>query len=412
MQLTVCGIGGAGCRIADRLVAAEATGPSSFLVDSVALDTDRETLAALTEIPDERQELYGAFAADGTGVDGDRERGEQCVADEKTALARVISESVRSQTDGILFCVGLGGASGSTAIPPLATELRRIHDCPIYAVGVLPADADSASKSERAGTSAATDMSAGSAATGTSTATDTSTETVDSAGHDDNTVPPTARWEANAGLAIDDLIAVTDSLFVFDNGLWLQSDETVTEPSVRRRLNSLLATRLAALFAAGEADHSQQVAESVVDASEIINTLDAGGIASIGYAVQSIERPTESRFGLGLFTQETNIDEITAIKAVETTVRRAVRGKLTVDIERNTVQRGLLIVGGPPEWLNRQAVADARAWLTEETESVEIRGGDMPDPDGDEITVVVLLAGVGDCRRVSALRNAADRANL
>ena len=401
MQLTVCGIGGAGCRIADRLTAAEASGGRSFLVDSVALDTDRETLSGLTEIPPEARQLYGALEADGTGVDGDRERGARCVDDEENELARLVSEAVSSQTDGILFCVGLGGASGATAIPPLATELRRIYDCPIYAIGVLPADGDAAG-------STATGKSAGSAARSGSAATDESTATAGSAGSDDTDIPATALWEANAGIAIDELISVTDSLLVFDNGLWLQSDETVTEPSVRRRLNELLATRLAALFAAGESDHAGQVAESVVDASELINTLEAGGIVSLGYAVQAIERPTESRFGLGLFMQETDIDDITAIKAVETTVRRAVRGKLTAAVDHDSVGRGLLVVGGPPDWLNRRAIADARSWLAQETGSVEIRGGDMPEAEGDEIVVIALLADVGSCPRVTALRAAAD----
>ena len=399
MQLTVCGIGGAGCRIADRLTAAEASGGRSFLVDSVALDTDRETLSGLTEIPPDARQLYGALEADGTGVAGDRERGARSVDDEENELSRLVSEAVSSQTDGILFCVGLGGASGSTAIAPLATELRRIYDCPIYAVGVLPADTDSATGSER------TARSAGST---TTTASAGSTTTTDSAGGDDTDTPATARWEANAGVAIDELISVTDSLLVFDNGLWLQSDETVTEPAVRRRLNDLLATRLAALFAAGESDSSQQVAESVVDASELINTLEAGGIVSLGYAVQAIERPTESRFGLGLFMRETEIDDITAIKAIETTVRRAVRGKLTAAIEHESVGRGLLVVGGPPDWLNRRAIADARSWLARETGSIEIRGGDMPDAERDEIVVIALLADVGVCPRVTTLRAAAD----
>ena len=390
MQLTVCGIGGAGCRIADRLTAAEAPGGRSFLVDSVALDTDQETLSGLTEIPPDARQLYGALEADGTGVAGDRERGARCVDDEENELSRLVSEAVSSQTDGILFCVGLGGASGSTAIAPLATELRRIYDCPIYAVGVLPADAGSATGSERTARSAE------------------STTTIDSAGGDVTDTPATARWEANAGLAIDELISVTDSLLVFDNGLWLQTDETVTEPAVRRRLNDLLTTRLAALFAAGESDNSQQVAESVVDASELINTLEAGGIVSLGYAVQAIERPTESRFGLGLFMRETEIDDITAIKAIETTVRRAVRGKLTAAIEHKSVGRGLLVVGGPPDWLNRRAIADARSWLAQETGSIEIRGGDMPDAERDEIVVIALLADVGVCPRVTTLRAAAD----
>ncbi|MFO7833717.1 MAG: cell division protein, partial [Halohasta sp.] len=84
-------------------------------------------------------------------------------------------------------------------------------------------------------------------------------------------------------------------------------------------------------------------------------------------------------------------------------------GKLTVDVDRGSVSRGLLVTGGPPEWLNRRAIADARSWLAQETGSVEIRGGDLPTPEVDEIVAIVLLAGVGDCQRVVELRAAADR---
>jgi cell division GTPase FtsZ len=112
---------------------------------------------------------------------------------------------------------------------------------------------------------------------------------------------------------------------------------------------------------------------------------------------------------LGLFTKAVDLDETTAIKAIETTVRRAVNGKLTVDVDRGAVQRGLLVTGGPPEWLNRRAIADARSWLAQETGSVEIRGGDIPTPDTDTIVALVVLAGVGDCQRLAELRAAAER---
>jgi len=38
---------------------------------------------------------------------------------------------------------------------------------------------------------------------------------------------------------------------------------------------------------------------------------------------------------------------------------------------------------------------------------VEIRGGDLPDPGGDEISVLVLLTGISDCPRMAELRSVA-----
>ena len=367
MQLTVCGVGGAGCRITDQLVAADASRSRSFVVDSVALDTDQRALSSLDAVPDDRRHLYGVIEAEGAGVEGDRSVGAAAADSEATELANAVDDAVSSQADAILCCVGLAGGSGATALPRLADELRRVYDIPVYGLGILPAVA---------------------------------------ATTDDGPTPTAAR---NTGRALADLTATTDALLLFDNELWLGSGDSETDPEVQADLNETLTTRVAALFAAGEGDHDRQIAERVVDASEVQNTFGAGGIATIGYASQTIERPTSSRFGLGLFEQDEEIDDTTAIKAIETTSRRAVRGKLTVEIDRESVARGLLIVGGPPEWLNRRAVSDARSWLAQETGSVEIRGGDMPDPEGDSITMIALLTGIESCPRAMAFHSAADR---
>ncbi len=360
MQLIVCGLGGAGSRIADALVAADSDGERSCLVDSIALDTDQRSLAALTELSEAHRHLYGTTTASGRGFGGNRTRAAETADEELTELYRAVDEVVTSQADAFVLCAGLAGATGSTLVPKLAEKLRAVYGLPIYGLGVLPAaDGDNRQRA------------------------------------------------VNAGIAIDELTESTDALLVFDNALWTKQSEDESDPAIRTRLNETLASRVTTLFEAGETDQQGRVAESVVDASELINTFETGGIATLGYASQAVERPSESRFGLGLFTQETELEETTIIKAIETTVRRAVRGKLTVDVDRSSVERGLLVMGGPPEWLNRRAIADARSWLAQETGSIEIRGGDMPTPDVDEIVAIVLLTGVGNCERVEALRAAA-----
>jgi len=360
MQLIVCGLGGAGSRIADALVAADSDGERSCLVDSVALDTDQRSLAALTELPEAHRHLYGTTTASGRGFGGNRARAAETADQELTELYRAVDEVVTSQADAFVLCAGLAGATGSTLLPKLAAKLRDVHGIPIYGLGVLPA-AEGENR-QRA---------------------------------------------INAGHAIDELVESTDTLLAFDNALWTKQSEDESDPAIRTRLNETLASRVTTLFEAGETDQQGRVAESVVDASELINTFETGGIATLGYAAQAVERPTESRFGLGLFTKEVELDETTTIKAIETTVRRAVRGKLTVDVDRSSVERGLLVMGGPPEWLNRRAISDARSWLAQETGSIEIRGGDMPTPDVDEIVAIVLFTGVGNCQRIEELRAAA-----
>jgi cell division GTPase FtsZ len=369
MQLIVCGLGGAGSRLAEALVVADSRGQRSSVADSVALDTDERSLSDLERIPNEHRHLYGVLESSGRGFDGHRDRGREVANEELTELFRAVDDLETSRGDAFLLCTGLAGATGATLLPHLAAKLRTVFEIPIYGLGVLPDTDVNENEGDETGTQ------------------------VDRA--------------VNAGLAIDSVTEATDSLLLFDNALWTKTTETDSEPEVRAGLNETVATRVTALFKAGETDRSGRVAESVVDASEVINTLSGGGIASLGYASQEIDRPTKSRFGLGLFMQDKKLDETTAIKAIETTVRRAVNGKLTVDVDRGLVQRGLLVTAGPPEWLNRQAIADARSWLAQETSSVEIRGGDIPTPDTDTIVALVVLAGVGNCQRIAELRTAA-----
>ena len=94
MQLTVCGVGGAGCRIADRLAVADASRSRSFVVDSVALDTDQRDLSSLESIPDDRRHLYGVIEAEGAGVEGDRSVGAAAADSEATELANAVDDTV------------------------------------------------------------------------------------------------------------------------------------------------------------------------------------------------------------------------------------------------------------------------------------------------------------------------------
>ncbi|WP_225307902.1 hypothetical protein [Haloarcula sp. CBA1129] len=177
-------------------------------------------------------------------------------------------------------------------------------------------------------------------------------------------------------------------------------------------LNETVVTRLGALFAAGEATAADAVGQSVVDASEIINTFSDSGFTTLGYASQELQAndgrdngtvidQLRNRF---LGGESEDVDEIEAYNAVETTLRRAVRGKLTAECELDSADRALAVFAGPPAWLIRDAVTDGRRWLTEELQSPEVRSGDMPTPDRDTLSVLVVLSGVTELPRLTELK--------
>jgi cell division GTPase FtsZ len=92
------------------------------------------------------------------------------------------------------------------------------------------------------------------------------------------------------------------------------------------------------------------------------------------------------------------------VSAIETTIRKATRGKSTVEVPEGRADRTLLVVGGPPPWLNRQAIAYGRGWLAEETGSDAILSGDAPDPDAEAVFAVVFRSGIDAPTRIREIR--------
>lgn len=98
------------------------------------------------------------------------------------------------------------------------------------------------------------------------------------------------------------------------------------------------------------------------------------------------------------------MDTSAAVSAIETTIRKAARGKNTVEVPDGRADRTLLVVGGPPAWLNREAIADGRRWLADETGSGAILTGDAPVPGGDEVFALVVRSGIDESTRIREIR--------
>lgn len=362
MRVATIGIGGAGGRIVDALWEENTTHESPYLAAARAFDTDTEALTALQALPQDARHTFGELETNGNGTDGDRTLGTAAIEADRIEMRRAVDTAITSDVDAIILVAGLGGGTGSGATPHLAQALRKVYDKPIYTVSVLPAD------------------------------------------HED--VSPT-----NVVRGLQTLEDVVDAQLVFDNDAWLKASHAIDDAA--QELNQNLADRLGALLAAGEAATAESVGQRVVDASEIIATLDGGGLATIGYAQQEVREQQETEDSLfgrlrKQFSNTTDdpVDDVTAIKAIETTLRRAARGKLTFDCNLDSAERGLLVVSGPPDWLHRQAIADGRAWLADEMDTTQLRSGDAPAPNGTHLTVLVVLADISDASRIERFEQA------
>jgi cell division GTPase FtsZ len=364
MRLALVGVGQAGGKVVDALVAYDRRTDSGVVADALAVNTAKADLLGLRHVPKRRQVLIGVTRVKGHGVGADNELGAAIAAEDVGEVLTAIDEVPVHQVDAFLLVAGLGGGTGSGAAPVIARELRRLYDEPVYALGILPA--------------------------------------ADEGGI----------YTLNAARSFRTLVDEVDSLLVFDNDAWRRADESVAAGFAT--INEEIARRLGVLFSAGEARTADGVAESVVDASEIINTLAGGGVATIGYAAVPVDPPQKTLFGR---RRPPTIDEGESVTRITSLVRRAALGRLTLPCELGGVDRALVVVSGPPEYLSRKGIERGRKWLEETTGTMEVRGGDYPIPDTGYVGAVVLLSGVYDVPRIGELqrvavdaqRNVADR---
>lgn len=360
MRIAAIGVGGAGGRIVDALVRDDASRAATYLTGVCVLDTDNSDTAALTSVPEDARQLFGQVETGGAGTGGNQAEAATIADEEHLELRRAADDAITSDAAAILLVTSLGGGTGGGATPRLASALQEVYDQPIYTVTVLPA------------------------------------------AHED--LP-----EENSARALQSLARIVDAQIVFDNDAWFSTGDTIEETAAEA--NQTLAHRLGALFSAGETTTPDAVGQRVVDASEIIATLNEGGLATLGYARHTIQDDHDAADMSvldrvrGIFgSPDTEVDEIEAINVIETTLRRAARQNLTFDCQLDAATSGLLVVAGPPAWLHQSAVSDAQHWLSEQMGSVQMRTGDNPRPDSDELAVLVLLSGIQNTPRITDLQ--------
>ncbi|AUV81015.1 cell division protein [Salinigranum rubrum] len=328
MQSALIGVGQAGGKLVSALQAFDADENHGSVRHAVAINT---ASADLRPLPNTVQTLLvGQSRVSGHGVGGDNELGAQVMREDREEVLDTVT--IDSATEAVFVVAGLGGGTGSGGAPVLVQELKRVYDVPVYAIGVLP-------------------------------------------GRDEG-----AMYQVNAGRSLKTLAREADSVLLVDNDSFRRAGDSLG--SGYERINEAIARRLGLLLAAGEVDTGSDVAESVVDASELINTLRNGTLATIGYADASVAR-----------------DAAENVNVVTSTTRRAL---LTgTAIEADSADAALVVVAGRPEAIPRKGVERARRWVEEETGCMQVRGGDFPVAS-EKLASLVLLSGIERTARVES----------
>jgi len=354
MKLAMIGFGQAGGKIVDKFVEFDRGTGCDVVQSAIAVNTAKADLAGLAHVPERNRVLVGQARVKGHGVGADNELGAEIAEADIGEIQGALDEVPVHEIDAFLVVAGMGGGTGSGGAPVLANHLKRIYTEPVYGLGVLPA--------------------------------------ADEGGI----------YTLNAARSFKTFVDEVDNLLVFDNDAWRETGESVR--GGYDRINEEIVRRFGVLFSAGQIDGEGAVAESVVDSSEIINTLACGGVSTVGYAHEGVDPATGGL--LGRFSDD-DLDATETTNRITSLVRKAALGRLTLPCEVRSTDRSLVVVKGPSEYLNRKGVEKGRKWLENETASMEVRGGDYPTRGAGEVSAVTLLSGVTDVPRIKDLQQVA-----
>jgi len=363
MKLAMIGFGQAGGKIVDKFLEYDEKTGSGIVRSAVAVNTAKADLLGLERVPQENRVLIGQARVKGHGVGADNELGAEIAEEDIDEVQGAIDNIPVHEIDAFLIVAGLGGGTGSGGSPVLAKHLKRIYTEPVYGLGILP-------------------------------------------GSDEGGI-----YTLNAARSFQTFVREVDNLLVFDNDAWRKTGESVE--GGYEQINDEIVRRFGVLFGAGEVSAGDNVAESVVDSSEIINTLSGGGVSTVGYAAEGVDADVSG--GSGLLSRfkggdgDEDMDTANTTNRITSLVRKAALGRLTLPCEIDGAERALLVISGPPNHLNRKGIERGRKWLEEQTGSMEVRGGDYPLSEPN-VAASVLLSGVHNVPRIKELQQVAIEA--
>jgi cell division GTPase FtsZ len=328
MKVVLIGVGQAGGKVAQAMAEHDQRMGFGAVQGAFAVNTAKADLAslALDTI------LVGQSEVGGHGVGGDNELATEIMQEDVGQVMSALDDRITAKAEAIVVVSGLGGGTGSGGAPVLVHELQRVYEMPVYSLGIVPGQNEG------------------------------------------------AMYQANAGRSLKTLLREADSVLLVDNDAWHESGESVGEAF--DAINEAIARRIGLLLAAGEIGAGDDVAESVVDSSEIINTLRDSGLAAVGHATAYLGE-----------------DEADNVNAVTSVVRKALLTNTSVP-NASTAESALVVIAGAKDRIPRKGVERARKWVQEETGSFEVRGGDFP-VDSEKVAAIVLLGGIERSDRVN-----------
>ncbi|MCC7564652.1 MAG: tubulin/FtsZ family protein [Methanomicrobiaceae archaeon] len=370
MQVLAIGLGGAGSRIVDRLYDHDQrSGVGCMSV--ISIDIDANTLSQLRHLPDSARVFFPP-------IDPESPLDIATTIDIEEVMTRIQGLDTM-HIDAILLCCGLGGSMVDAAAP-LVQEIRKSHVEPVFALATLPCRGEG------------------------------------------------KKISAKAADDIEMLSEIADALLLFDNETWYGKIKTMfaimdadragkgreaggasslpkNPRDIYAMLNERIARQIGLLLRAGEFnEHGVEVAEVVLDAGEVLNTLKGNGYVAVGYAAEQL--PTSwldifSRWRSSRYFMEGSQQKAARIVSL---AKRAVYEDISVPCDLTSADKALVLIAGPSAELSMKGFQTVRKWIDRSIAGLEMRSGDYPVKNTRYVGIIVMLAGLQNIPRVEDLK--------
>lgn len=380
MRILAIGLGGAGGRIVDMLYRTDQRSSRVACVQALAVDVDADSITQLRGLPDTGKIFFPPM--DLTRPQDSTDSAPTATIDISEVIARVHTMPT-GETDAIFICAGLGGSLVDIA-PHLITALRSSMIEPIFGLVTLPCLAEG------------------------------------------------ERCSAKAADDIEMLSPLLDGVIIFDNETWYKKikapqktlaradvglaarlglkkkpDQTGSPAqTIYSILNEAIVRRISLILRAGEfkADGGIELAEVVLDAGEIQNTIRGMGFITIGYAVEQLPshplsfltkwRPS------GYFADE---HQKKASRIVDL-AKQAIYHEISAPCDITSAHKALVLIAGPSHELSMKGYMTVRKWIDRSIAGLETRSGDYPVMSTKFVAIIIMLSGLENIPRIEELK--------
>jgi tubulin-like protein CetZ len=377
MRVLAIGLGGAGGRIVDMLYRTDRRSSNVECVQALAVDVDADSLTQLTGLPGTGKIFFPQI-----DIPLVQDSAPTATIDIAEVTARVHTVAT-SETDAIIFCIGLGGSLAGAA-PNIIAALRTSVTEPIFGLLTLPC----LKEGERCSSKAADDL-------------EMISPMLDGVIIFDNET-----WYKKIK-AQQKTLAHEEVGFAKRLGFGKKKDQKMSpSQKIYSLLNQAIVRRISILLRAGEfkADGGIELAEVVLDAGEVLNTMRGMGFMTIGYAVEQLpSTPLDFLAKLrpaGFFADE---HQKKASRIIDL-AKQAIYHEISAPCDITSAHKALVLIAGPSHELSLKGYMTVRKWIDRSIAGLETRSGDYPVTSTKFVAIIIMLSGLENIPRIEELK--------